>query len=304
MRKTHLAGLTAAVLGLAMINVATAQQDNDTKNANSNNQNANRDASRRQTIRGWVAGVTVEDEMFIDTRNNRAVAAEMTLLTVVGSPARGNQDRSDASGNRNAGADRDNNRDRNDRNSDQANNAGANNRRRHNVYMLSVTPRTKVRLANSGDDANRDATNRNNANQDAANQNAANKNDANKNDANRNAANRNDANRNDNDDQGTEVVIAQLEVGDRIEITANLRDDANSGANAGNANAGARARHGRHRIFFGDAVEINIMGDQGGYRGDADNNRGRGRDRDGDNNQDRGNNQDRDAQKKDKDTDR
>lgn len=298
MRKMHLAGLTAAVLGLATINVATAQQDNDTKNANRNNQNANRDASRRQTIRGWVAGVTVEDEMFIDTRTNRAVAAEMTLLTVVGSPARGNQDRSDASGNRNAGADRDNDRDRNDRNSDQANNAGANNRRRHNVYMLSVTPRTKVRLANSGDDANRNATNRSDANQNAAN----------RNDANRNAANRNEANRNDNDDQGTEVVIAQLEVGDRVEITANLREDVNTGANAGNANAGARARHGRHRIYFGDAVEINILADQGGYRGDADsnrdNNRGRGRDRDGDNNRDRDNNQDRDAQKKDRDTDR
>jgi len=286
MRKTHLAGLTAAVLGLAMINVATAQQDNDTKNANRNNQNTNRDSSRRQTIRGWVAGVTVEDEMFIDTRTNRAVAAEMTFLTVVGSPARGDQDRSDGSGNRNAGADRDNDRDRNDRNSDQANRAGANNRRRHNVYMLSITPRTKVRQANSGDNANRNAANRKDADKDAAN--------------------RNDANRKDNDDQGSEVAIAQLEVGDRVEITANLRDDANSGANAGNANAGARARHGRHRIYFGDAAEINILADQGGYRGDADSNRdnNRGRDRDGNNNRDRDNNRDQDAQKKDKDNDR
>jgi len=283
MRKTQLAGLTAAVLGLAMINVATAQQDNDTKNANRNNQNANRDASRRQTIRGWVAGVTVEDEMFIDTRTNRAVAAEMTLLTVIGSPTRGNPDRSDASGNRNARADRDNDndRDRDDRNSDQANRAGANNRRRHNIYVLAVTPRTKVRLANSGDGTNRNA-------------------------ANRDDANRNAANRDDKDDQGTEVAIAHLEVGDHVEITANLRDDVNSNANAGNANAGARARHGRHRTFFGDAVEINILTEQGGNRGDADSNRdnNRGRDRDGDNNRDRDKNQDRDAQKKDKGTDR
>lgn len=283
MRKTQLAGLTAAVLGLAMINVASAQQADDTKNANRNNQNANRDSSGRQTIRGVLAAVTVEGEMLIDNRANRAVAAEMTLLTVVGSPARGDRDRSDASGNRNAGADRDNDRARNDRNSDQANRAVGNNRRRHNIYVLAVTPRTKVRLANSGDDANRNA-------------------------ANRDDANRNAANRDNRDDQGNEVALAHLEVGDHVEITANLRDDVNSNANAGNSNVDARARHGRHRTYFGDAVEINILTEQGGNRGDADsnrdNNRGRGRDRDGDNNRDRDKNQDRDAQKKDNDTDR
>jgi len=292
---THFAGLTAAVLGLAIGTVASAQQGNNATNANRNNQNQNQnagqDSSGRQTIRGYVAAVTVEGEMAIDYRTNRAVAAEMTILTVVGSPTRGGMDRSDAAANRNANADRNANaeRDRNDRNNDQGNRAGENNRRRHNIYMLTITPRTKVRLAGSRNDANRNQANQNDANRDQAN----------RNDANRNQANRNDANRNDNDSQGAEVEIAQLEVGDPIEVTANLRDEGNSGANAnaGNANAAARSRHGRHRVFFGDAVEITIHNNLGGNRGEADSNRNNS-------NRDRDNNRDQDAEKKDRATDR
>jgi len=279
MRMTHFAGLTAAVLGLAIGTVASAQQDNDTKNANRGNQNTGQDSSGRQTIHGFVSGVTVEGEMIVDYRTNRAAAAEMTILTVVGSPSRWGMDRSDASGNRNANADRD----RNDRNSDQGNRAGGIIRRRHNIYMLSVTPRTKVRVASSGIDAFRNRANRN--------------------DANRDQAKGNDANRNDNDDQGAEVEIAQLEVGDPIEVTVNLREETNSNANAnaGNANAGARARHGRHRVYFGDAVEITIHNNLGGNRGAADSNRNNNNNN---NNRDRDQNRDQGAEKKDQATDR
>jgi len=286
---THFAGLTAALLGLAIGTVASAQQDKDTKNANRSNQNTGQDSSGKQTIHGFVAGVTVEGEMIVDYRTNRAAAAEMTIMTVVGSPTRGGMDRSDASGNRNANADRNTDRDRNDRNSDRGNRAGENNRRRHNIYMLSVTPRTKVRLASSGNDSNRNRANRKDANRDQAKGN----------DANRDQAKGNDANRDDNDDQGAEVEIAQLEVGDRIEVTANLREETNSNANAGNTNASARARHGRHRVYFGDAVEITIHNNLGGNRGEADSNRNNNN-----NNRDRDNNRDQDAQKKDRATDR
>jgi len=296
MKKSHFASLTAAVLGLAVGALALAQQGDENKNANRDRANASRGSSGRQTIHGVVAGVTVEGEMAIDYRTNRAEVAEVTILTIVGSPARGNRDRNAGDnatnrndrnsdrGNANAG---DNATNRNDRNSDRGNRASSNERRRHNVYLVAITPRTKVRMANSssGDNANANARGNDDNNANAK--------------ANRNSNNNNDA----NNDRGIDVALERLEVGDRVEVTMNIRDESGSGSNAGNANAGnanaaARAKHGRHRTYFGDAVEINILDTNDGDRGDADSNRDGGRGQDN-NNRRRDNQKDQDNAKKD-----
>jgi hypothetical protein len=79
--KTWLALSTPYVLALALCASATAQDakpDRDNK--------GDRKTAETQTVRGVIAGVTVEGEVAIDYRNRRAIEAVATLLTVVGSP--------------------------------------------------------------------------------------------------------------------------------------------------------------------------------------------------------------------------
>jgi len=265
MRKTYFVGLTAVVLGLAMGTVTRAQQAKDNRNAGRDDKSATSDSREQQTIRGVVAAVTVEGELAIDYQTNRAAAAEMTFVTVVGSPQRGGMNRSDAPANKNADAHRDNDQDRNGRNSDQGNRTGANDRHRHNVYLVWITPRTKIRQVNSANSSDRNNTN--------------------KNEANKNNDNRNDSKLDDNDNRGTEVAIDRLEVGDHVELTFNAREDSNANKANANANRAARARHGRHRTHYGDAVAITILSETGN-RDSANANRGNDRDRDDDRDRD------------------
>ena len=144
-----LAGISSVALVLALGTSVRAQD------RNASNRDANNNTGEARTIRGVIAGVTVEGETVIDYQTRQAVAAQMTYITVVGSPVR-DQDRSrDGRNDR----DRDNardNRNNNDRdNSREARNDGdRSGRRRHNVYVLWLSPRTKVRDTTSGDRQN------------------------------------------------------------------------------------------------------------------------------------------------------
>lgn len=207
MRRTTPAALALALLALTGPG-ALAQQDKG------NDTDKGRDASAgRETVRGVIAGVTVEGETAIDYATQRAATVEMSYLTVVGSPVHGAGRRADA------GA-RDSDRDR-EKGRARARDGGE--RRRHNVYVLWLTPKTQVRDATGSGETG-----------------AGQQGDQNK-----------DAN------QAQAGAFDKIEVGDRVEVTFTRREFPGAG---GNTRDDARARrHGRHRTYFGDAVTIRIL---------------------------------------------
>jgi hypothetical protein len=96
-------------------------------------QNKDRGRGEEITARGVVAEVTAEGEMAIDYRTNRPVLVEATYLTIVQVPGNG---RDDAPKPVDAGRKND------DGKKDQAEGDDDNDRR--NVYIVSISPRTKV----------------------------------------------------------------------------------------------------------------------------------------------------------------
>lgn len=98
----------ALVLGLAA-GISARGDDKDGKT----------NAQAPQTIRGTIAGVTLEGELTIDYKTNRAVESDMTMLTVVGTPERG-----------------------------ESGDKSAHHHHRHNVYLLWLSQGTKMTDAN------------------------------------------------------------------------------------------------------------------------------------------------------------
>ena len=129
----------------------------------------------------------------VDTRSNRAVTAEMDYLTIVGSThgerghgAVGSAER----GPREASGDRDRDRDR-ERNRDGDRTVSAS-RRRYNVYIVRLTPKTQVREA-MGRDRGRDGEGR---------------------------------------EHRSQANVDTLEIGDHVEVTFLCRDEAGTSENA------------------------------------------------------------------------
>jgi hypothetical protein len=128
-RLAVVAATSAMCLLLAVSPYARAQQENQKPAATTNptaGENRNQASSATATIRGVIAGITAEGEVMFDHRANKAVAAEATFLTVVGSPVK----MEGAEGNRSSATP---NEER-----------GASHRHRHNVYYVWLTPRTKI----------------------------------------------------------------------------------------------------------------------------------------------------------------
>lgn len=251
--RTTLAGLALALVAVVGSNAQAQQNTNANTNRNTNantnaNANNNRDAGKQETVRGVIAGVTVAGETAIDYATHRAAIAEMTYLTVVGSPVRDSASRDREQGNaRNA--------DRNEKNLDN-NSADGNNRRRHNVYVIWLTPKTEFR-------------------------------DATAHEGNANAGN-ND--RNQREAQGKSVALDTLEVGDTVRVTFNRREYSQSGGQNQNQNQAQANRHGRHRTYFGDATAVTILAEPGRQRdGNRETSNDRDRDRDGNRDQQRSN---------------
>jgi len=103
-----------------------------------------------ETIRGIVSGFSMMGETVINYDTGRAEAAQVAYLTVLGSPDWSTQgqsggDRDRNSGN-NANANANTNSGNNANSSSRGNEQGAMHRR-HNLYVLAITPRTKVKTA-------------------------------------------------------------------------------------------------------------------------------------------------------------
>jgi hypothetical protein len=95
-----------------------------------------------QTIRGIVSEVTVIGETDVDYKTRKAITAEATYLTIIGHPW--NKDgQHEKGGVASADKDRDRDRDVNRTSADSAK-AGERPRRRMNVYVVAISPRTKV----------------------------------------------------------------------------------------------------------------------------------------------------------------
>lgn len=120
LRKT----LTGLTLGLATLAGPSAPA-----------QTGDRDAAKRETVRGVIAGVTVEGETAIDFVTRRAQVVEVSYLTVIGSPVTSS---TQARTGQSQGQGR-----------NQAGDQGSQGRSRHNVYIVFLTPQTQIRDASS-----------------------------------------------------------------------------------------------------------------------------------------------------------
>jgi hypothetical protein len=153
-----------------------------------------RKAVETHTIHGVIAGVTVEGELAVDYRTRRAVQAEATLLSVVGSPRHHHE----AAQN------------------EPKEEAAHRHHHHHNLYVVVMSPRTEVRDARPEDGKPKEEGIKN----------------------------------------AKPSTLDALEIGDHVEVTFAPREEDKS--NTG-ADQGRRARHGRHRIYFGDAISVTIM---------------------------------------------
>jgi phosphatidate phosphatase PAH1 len=197
-RLARFASVSTLVVAVFLVPCARAQQ-NTGREAGDQRSNA----SMNETIRGTVAGVTTEGEVFFNHQTNSAVKAEATFLTVVGSPihseARDRDHAAAAVGN-------------------EKQHAGSGGRR-HNVYVVWMTPKTKVC----------EATNESGASQNARSESSK-----------------------------KECALDRLEVGDHVEVQFTPQDESAAHSNIHQSEQ-MRSKHGRHRTHVGYATAITIM---------------------------------------------
>jgi hypothetical protein len=193
MKRTTMVVVALAVA--ACLGSATAAPPDDTQSRDDS-----RNSGKNETIRGVIAAVTIEGETTVDFTTHRPQAAEMSFLTIVGHRTGEHADKT---------TNREETRD-------------SSMRRRHNVYNVWLTPRTKIR----------DATSTGNT----------------KVQSNKNREEKLETN---------EATLDKVEVGDVVEVTFQRREPS-SGAAAGE-HAQWMRKHGRNRVFFGDALSISIL---------------------------------------------
>jgi len=121
-------------LGLVLAPVSLAGDD----------EKSSSDKGQEKTIRGVVSGVTVLGETDIDLASRKATTAEATYLTVIGHPSNA-AEKSGAGEQASAGKDADKDVKRTSAtSSDERAKSGERPRHRMNVYVLAVSPKTKV----------------------------------------------------------------------------------------------------------------------------------------------------------------
>jgi len=119
-------------LGLILAPVSLAGDDDKSSAAK----------GQEQTIRGVISGVTVMGETDIDYATRKATTAEATYLTVIGHPSKNDEA---SKGQERASADKDKDVKRTaNKSSDEKSGAGERPRQRMNVYVVAVSPKTKV----------------------------------------------------------------------------------------------------------------------------------------------------------------
>ena len=193
------ASVSALVIAVVLSPSARAQQE--TRRRAGDERSTGR---MNETIHAIVAGITAEGEVYFNHQTNTAMKSEAAFLTVVGSPVHSNaterENRAATSGNeRHASA------------------AG----HRHNVYIVWVTPKTKVCQATQSHESR-------------------------------------DAERATSDQEKKDVALDQLEVGDRIEVAFTPQEESAEHANVHQTEQ-MRGKHGRHRTHVGYATAITIL---------------------------------------------
>jgi hypothetical protein len=163
--------------------------------------------SQSQTIRGVIAAITAEGEMTIDYRTNAVARTEGAFVTIVGSPV---ESWADAVAHSSAASN-------NDQHSRSA-------RRRHNIYVAWLSPRTKITEKGHGSTTADDNQRRNEGETQAQGENRA-------------------------------LAFDRLEVGDHVEVQLSMLDDSNASNNVHQSQQ-MRQKHGRHRTFVGYATSI------------------------------------------------
>jgi hypothetical protein len=187
--------MTMLALGVALGPGAPARAGDDAKSG------GGKDSGNTRTICGTVAGVTVVGEAAINYETRQAEVARGSVLTVVGSPLHDGRDarKSDEDKDKGKGGDREPRS------------------HRANVYLIALTPQTKVCEAQGHGDSS--------------------------------------SGKGDRAGQATSTAspaaFEKLELGDRVEVKFTPAP--------GDGRASMDRRHGRHRTFRGDAIEIKIL---------------------------------------------
>lgn len=192
------ASVTTLVVAVMFSPCARAQQE--TRRAANGEQSA---AHMNETIHGMIAGITEEGEIFFNHQTNMAMKAEAAFLTVVGSPVHREAASAERRGTA-AGAER------------HAESGG----RRHNVYVVWMTPKTKVCRASHETGAAEHAKT--------------------------------------SEDAQKECAFDELEVGDHVEVQFTPEEDSAAHHNIHQSQQ-MRQKHGRHRTHVGYATAITIM---------------------------------------------
>jgi len=132
--RTSLVTALVVILGLAFSPSASGQAGKTTSNERAGAGDQSRTGAQMQTIRGVISGVTAEGETAFDFRANRATTVEAAYLTVIGSPKM------------DQGKAHDKDRDKGKTGDDSSGNdkSGSADRKRDNVYIVWLTPKTKV----------------------------------------------------------------------------------------------------------------------------------------------------------------
>ncbi|MCA9069010.1 MAG: hypothetical protein KDA84_08810 [Planctomycetaceae bacterium] len=246
--KNLLMGLacTAMLMESPVFAQNSTKTDSNQDQTSKQQQNRN-DAGQQQTIRGTVVGVTSVGEALIDPQTNTAVMVEKDYLTVLGTATgqRGQQNR--AQGNQPGRTQAQFNR--TDRSVGQGNpdQADDNDRQRQNLYLVAITPETKVHKQSGQRGTQQQATSDN------------------------------------AQDQNSREHFEQLEIGDRVMVRFASTERLHAKADSKNGEQRTTAfrgdpnsrKHGRDRIFVGEASEIAIMAGQGDQRGQNQNREGR-----------------------------
>lgn len=170
--------------------------------------------------------MTAEGEVYFNHQTNTAVKTEGAFLTVVASPTsmdknrEGSQERRRAAGNA-GGENATANNQAGARTGEQGTQHHHGDHRRHNVYIVWLTPKTKVCTAQAGGVKSNDGSTKSEA-------------------------------------EKKEMAFDQLEVGDHVEIAFTPFEDSDAHKHV-HQSQHMQSKHGRHRTHIGYATAITIL---------------------------------------------
>lgn len=253
----------AACLAMVMTLPASAQeretQRRDQEQTRNQQQQGQQQQGQQQTIRGTVAGVTSIGEAVIDPQTGTAAAVQVNYLTVLGSPMRGQRG---AGSEATPGTQQNQNEQRNQAQRNQSDQNRQANQGRQNLYLIAISPQTQVR--EGGQQGNRTSPAENRTQPESRTAPAG-------------------------DRKQAQSAFEKLEIGDRVQVqfktTGRLqaqaqgksdkdqktaqddKDSKESQERVAGFRGDSKNKHGRNRIYIGEASTITIMSNAGQQRG-------------------------------------